>query len=97
MLWTKCENGLYHLDCWIQNGFHKMQAYVSGEGERRKLFIHGVGLLRGTKTIREINTLLALRGLLSFQDTDEICPGYVPLEEVKQRLLSITAKITKNL
>ena len=75
-VWVKCPEGLYRLDCNLENGVPKNKATVKPRDAKYRLSIEGFGAFWTPKTLKEVNVILAHHGLWPFRDTGELCPNY---------------------
>lgn len=73
----KCPDGIYRLDCVLENGMHREQASLTPRDGKYRLSIEGFGSFREPKTLKEINVILARHGLWPFQETSERCPEHL--------------------
>ena len=76
-MWTKCPDGIYRLDCVLENGVPKSEAQIKVRNSEYRLSIEGFGALREPKTLKEINVSLARHGLWPFRETNEQCSEYL--------------------
>jgi hypothetical protein len=76
-MWTKCPDGVYRLECVLENGVPKSEAQVKVRSSEYRLSIEGFGSFREPKTLKEINVILARHGLWPFRETSERCPEYL--------------------
>jgi len=75
-MWVKCPDGLYRLDCVLENGLSKDKATVKPREGKYRLSIEGFGAFWTPKTMKEVNVILAHHGLWPFRETDQFCPNY---------------------
>lgn len=75
-MWTKCPDGIYRLDCTLENGAPKSKAQVRVHKSGYRLSIEGFGSFREPKTLKEINVILARHGLWPFHETNDQCSEY---------------------
>jgi len=75
-LWVHCPDGVYRLDCVLENGVPNSKAEIKLRELKYKLAIEGFGSFRELKTLKEINLILARHDLWPFQETTERCPSY---------------------
>ena len=76
-MWTKCPDGIYRLDCVLENGVPKSKAQVKVRNSEYRLSIEGFGSFREPRNLKEINVILARHGLWPFRETNEQCPEYL--------------------
>jgi len=76
IMWVKCADGIYRLDCVLENGVSKSKAEIKVRGSKYRLSIEGFGSFREGKTLKEVNVILAHHGLWPFRETNELCPEY---------------------
>ena len=76
-MWTKCPDGIYRLDCVLEKGVPKSKAQVKVRNLEYRLSIEGFGSFRESKTLKEVNVILARHGLWPFIETNERCPEYL--------------------
>ena len=76
-MWVRCADGLYRLDCVLENGVQKSKAELKVRGSKYRLSIEGFGSFREPKTLREVNVILARHGLWPFRETSERCPVHL--------------------
>jgi len=76
-MWTKCPDGIYRLDCVLENGVPRSKAQVKVRNSEYRLSIEGFGSFREPKTLKEINVILARHGLWPFRETSEQCPEHL--------------------
>jgi hypothetical protein len=76
-MWVKCPDGIYRLDCVLENGVRKNSAEIKVRDSKYRLSIEGFGSFREPKTLEEINVILARHGLWPFRETGERCPEYL--------------------
>jgi hypothetical protein len=89
-MWTKCPDGVYRLDCVLENGVPKSEAQIKVRNSEYRLFIEGFGALREPKTLKEINVILAHHGLWPFRETSERCPEHWRVyEQISQERATI--------
>jgi hypothetical protein len=74
-MWVKCPDGIYRLDCVLENGVHRGKAEIKTRDSKYRLSIEGFGSFREAKTLKEINVILAHHGLWPFRETEERCPN----------------------
>ena len=72
-MWVKCPDGIYRLDCVLENGVPRSKAEIRLRGAKYRLSIEGFGSFREGKTLKEINVILAHHGLWPFRETAERC------------------------
>ena len=75
-MWTKCPDGVYRLDCILEDGVSKSKAEVKVRNAEYRLSIEGFGSFREPRNLKEINVILARHGLWPFRETNEQCPEY---------------------
>ena len=75
-MWVRCPDGIYRLDCVLDNGLPGGKAEIRIRDLKYKLSIEGFGSFREPKTLQEVNLILARHDLWPFQMTDERCPSY---------------------
>lgn len=75
-MWVKCADGMYRLDCVLENGVPKDKATVKVRDAKYRLSIEGFGSFREPRTLQEVNVILARHGLWPFRETSEQCPQY---------------------
>ena len=75
-MWAKCPDGVYRLDCVLENGVTKQQATLTYRDRKYRLSIEGFGSFREPKTIKEVNEILARHGLWPFRETSAHCSAY---------------------
>jgi len=76
-MWAKCPDGVYRLDCVLQNGVPTGKAEVKVRDCQYRLSIEGFGSFREPKTLKEINVILARHGLWPFREASDRCPEYL--------------------
>jgi hypothetical protein len=76
-MWVKCPDGVYRLDCVLEDGVPKDKATVKVRDSKYRLSIEGFGSFREPKTLQEVNVILAHHGLWPFRETSERCPHYL--------------------
>jgi len=76
-MWTKCPDGIYRLDCVLENGVPKSKAQIRVRNGEYRLSIEGFGSFREPKPLKEINVILARHGLWPFRETNEECSEYL--------------------
>ena len=76
-MWVKCPDGIYRLDCVLENGVAKSKAQIRVRDSKYRLSIEGFGSFRESKTLKEVNVILARHGLWPFRETDERCPEHL--------------------
>ena len=76
-MWVRCPDGIYRLDCLLENGVPKSKAELKVRGSLYRLSIEGIGSFREPKTLKEINVILARHDLWPFRATDEQCPHHL--------------------
>lgn len=76
-MWVKCPDGVYRLDCVLENGVPKSKAEIRVRGSKFRLSIDGFGAFREAKTLKEINVILAHHGLWPFRETNDRCPDHL--------------------
>ena len=76
-MWTKCPDGIYRLDCVLENGVPKSKAELKVRDSKYRLSIEGFGSFREPKTLKEVNVILARHDLWPFRETSERCPEYL--------------------
>lgn len=76
-MWAKCPDGIYRLDCVLENGVPKSKAQIRVRDSKYRLSIEGFGSFRESKTLKEVNVILARHGLWPFRETDEQCPEHL--------------------
>jgi len=70
----KCPDGVYRLDCVLENGVPRSKAELRVRDSKYRLFIEGIGSYREPRTLKEVNVILARHGLWPFRETSEQCP-----------------------
>ena len=75
-MWTKCPDGVYRLDCVLENGMPRSKAQVKVRNSEYRLSIEGFGSFREPKTLKEINVILARHELWPFRETSKQCPEH---------------------
>jgi hypothetical protein len=74
-MWRKCPDGVYRLDCVLENGVLKFKAEIRiRNSDYYRLSIEGLGSFREPKTLKEVNVILARHRLWPFRETTEQCP-----------------------
>jgi len=74
-MWRKCPDGVYRLDCVLEDGVLKFKAEIRvRSSDCYRLFIEGLGSFREPKTLKEVNLILARHRLWPFRETTEQCP-----------------------
>jgi hypothetical protein len=89
-MWVKCPDGIYRLDCVLENRLPRSKAEIKIRDSKYRLSIEGFGSFREGKTLKEVNVILAHHGLWPFRDTSERCPDYLACLrkiEIEQRSL----------
>lgn len=76
-MWVRCPDGIYRLDCILENGVSKSKAELRVRGSKYRLSIEGIGSFREPKTLKEVNVILARHGLWPFRETSERCPEHL--------------------
>ena len=76
-MWMKCPDGVYRLDCVLENGVPKSKAEIRLRDSKYRLSIEGFGSFREGKTLKEVNVILAHHGLWPFRETTEQCPEHL--------------------
>jgi hypothetical protein len=75
-MWAKCPDGVYRLDCVLENGVPKGKAEIRvRNSEYYRLSIEGFGSFREPRTLKEVNVILARHGLWPFRETSDPCPN----------------------
>ena len=72
-MWVKCPDGIYRLDCVLENGVPRSKAEIKVRDSKYRLTIEGFGSFREGKNLKEVNVILAHHGLWPFRETDEQC------------------------
>jgi len=75
-MWVKCPDGIYRLDCVLENGVPKDKAEIRIRDSKLRLSIEGFGSFREGKTLKEVNIIMAHHGLWPFRETTDRCPKY---------------------
>jgi len=75
-MWAKCPDGIYRLDCVLENGVPKSKAEIRLRDSKYRLSIEGFGSFREGKSLKEVNVILAHHGLWPFRETNERCREY---------------------
>ena len=75
-MWVCCPDGIYRLDCVLENGMPRSKAEIMIRDSKYKVSIEGFGSFREPKTLQEVNQILARHDLWPFQATSERCPSY---------------------
>jgi len=75
-MWVKCPDGIYRLDCVLENGVPTSKAEIRIRESKYRLSIEGFGSFREGKTLKEVNVILAHHGLWPFRETSERCSDY---------------------
>ncbi len=76
-MWMRCPDGIYRLDCILENGAHRSKAELKVSGSKYRLSIEGFGSFREPKTLKEVNVILARHDLWPFRETSERCSEYL--------------------
>ena len=76
-MWVRCPDGIYRLDCVLENGIPRSKAEIKIRDSMYKLSIEGFGSFREPKTLKEVNLILARHDLWPFQETNEQCPAHL--------------------
>ena len=75
-VWARCPDGLYRLDCILENGLPRDKGEIRPREAKYRLSIEGFGAFWTPKTLKEVNVILAHHGLWPFRETSELCPNY---------------------
>jgi hypothetical protein len=81
-MWTKCPDGIYRLDCVLENGAREERATIKPREGKYRLSIRNFGSFRELKTLKEINEILARHGLWPFREPIEQCSSYMVCSEM---------------
>ena len=89
-MWTKCPDGIYRLDCSLQDGLSKQEASLTPRDGKYRLAIESFGTFRELKSLKEINEILARHRLWPFHETSEQCFAYGACSRIMNGILEKT-------
>lgn len=75
-MWMRCPDGIFRLDCVLENGVARSKAELKPRGSEYRLSIEGFGSFREPKTLKEVNVILARHDLWPFRETGDRCLEY---------------------
>jgi len=90
-MWVKCPDGIYRLDCVLENGVPKSKAEIRLRDSKYRLSIEGFGSFREGKSLKEVNMILAHHGLWPFRETNELCSEHLKCLRKKELERSLIA------
>jgi hypothetical protein len=94
-MWTKCPDGVYRLDCVLENGVREQRAAIRPHEGKYRLSIESFGSFRELKTLKEINEILARHRLWPFRETIEQCSAYMVCTGTMKAIIERTCNISE--